>query len=309
MNPEEKSEDNPTQNPSQNSPEVATEKPIEAVKAQTPIRALRTFAGDVENALSQNKSSTATIMIAEQKRREERPELAPPKITTQAKNTTFFIVGSILLLVGIIAIGTVYYMKSTEKIFVEQKTKSLISSSKEKIIPGPGLNKDSLVAKINSEKQAFNLPPNSVLYLKITDEVSNPVSVEKIMSVLAPKAPAELVRSLDDDYMLGIYSFDTNEPFIILKVSDYPNSFPAMLRWEKDMTKELSPLFGISVNLFGTAFVDEAYKNKDLRVLRDPNGKSALLYSFIDKSTIVITTNENILSAILGKYIISQQTR
>jgi hypothetical protein len=42
-----------------------------------PIKALRTYAGDVEEALSKTKSSAATIMIAEEKRREEKPELAP----------------------------------------------------------------------------------------------------------------------------------------------------------------------------------------------------------------------------------------
>ncbi|HEY0220906.1 MAG TPA: hypothetical protein VGC58_01655 [Candidatus Paceibacterota bacterium] len=295
-------------NPEEN-PQNSQTPPIPQNPTQTPIRALRTFAGDVENALSKNKSSTATIMIAEQKRREERPELAPPRISTQTKNTTFFILGSMLLLLGIITVGTVYYIRSTEKVVIDQKNKSIISWTKEKEIPLLGLNQTQLYSKILAEKESFALPANSILYLNITDEVKIPASVDKILTLIGPKAPAELVRSLDNKYMIGIYSFDTNEPFIILKVSDYANSYPAMLKWEKDMVRDLSGVFLIPANLFGVGMVDEEYKNKDLRVLRDIENKSVLLYSFIDKNTIVITANENILSAILGKYIISQQSR
>ena len=98
-----------------------------------PIKALRTFAGDLEEALSKNKSSSATIMIAEQKRREERPELTPPpKLSIEIKNKTFFVTGSTLVILSIVVIGAVYYYINLEPVTaVNVDNKSLISSSKE----------------------------------------------------------------------------------------------------------------------------------------------------------------------------------
>jgi hypothetical protein len=111
--------------------------------------------------------------------------------------------------------------------------------------------------------------------------------------------------------MLGIYSFDTNEPFIILTTNDFANSFSGMLRWEKDMVSDFEKIFLISQKIGSTTveFVDEALRNKDLRILQNENKKTILLYSFVDKNTIVITTNESIFTAIVNKYNVSKQIR
>ena len=109
--------------------------------------------------------------------------------------------------------------------------------------------------------------------------------------------------------MLGIYSFDTNEPFIILTTNDFPASFSGMLKWENNMVLDLGKLFSISENTATKTFLDQALQNKDLRILKNTSEKTILLYSFIDKNTLVITTNQNILTAIVGKYLIGKQNQ
>lgn len=284
------------------------QKPEPKIENQ-PIRALRTYQGDVEQALSKNKSSAITVMVAEQKRREERPDLAPPKISTEVKNRTFFALGSVLLVLGILVVGGVYYyIKSTGETPIEQPNKSLVIFSKEtNLVTTSG--REQYVQKINSEKNAFKLTTNSILYLKVVDGSGNTVNSEDFLKILANKIPSDLARSFDKEFMLGIYSFDTNEPFIILKTSDYPSSFAGMLKWEKEMVRDIGDVFSINENLRDVAFIDEELKNKDLRILKDTDNKTVLVYSFIDKNTLIITSNENIFTAVLGKYIISQQAR
>ena len=71
------------------------------------------------------------------------------------------------------------------------------------------------------------------------------------------------------------------------------------------MTNDIGAWFGV----FGTStpkFQDEELRNKDLRVFKNENGNTILLYSFLDKDTLLITGNENIFSAILGKYLIQK---
>ena len=192
-----------------------------------------------------------------------------------------------------------------------QKTKALIGFSEEKIIPTASSTREKLVADILLEKKIFNLPVNSALYLNTVNKTGKPESAESIMLLIAPQIPSSLARSFDSEYMLGIYSFDTNEPFIILTTNDFASSFSGMLRWEKTMISDLGKLFSLSQNTASTTkqFKDEALRNKDLRILQNTNNKTVLLYSFIDKSTLVITANENILNAIVGKYNISKQIR
>ncbi len=69
-------------------------------------------------------------------------------------------------------------------------------------------------------------------------------------------------------------------------------------------------IFEIPSNLLGqNPFIDKAIKNKDLRELVDQNGKVVLLYSFIDKNTLVITQTVEVFNAILAKYLVSKNVR
>jgi len=305
MNPEQQT----PQKPEEKVEQKIEEKP--AVKVENkPIKALRTFAGDVEEALSKGKSSSATIMIAEQKRREERPELAPPpRVSMEVKNKTFFVTGVTIFILGLVVVGSVYYyINAKQVISVNTEDRPLVSSTKEKTLQLTG-TKEQFVEKIIAENKAFSQPIDSILNLKIVNVVNINSDAESFLNYIAKRMPNELSRSFDAKFMFGIYSFSTNEPFIILKTSDYGASYAGMLKWEKDMSRDLGELFSVPSSLYGASFVDEEYKNKDLRVLKDIDGKVLMVYSFIDKNTLLITSNENILSAILGKYVISSQVR
>lgn len=110
---------------------------------------------------------------------------------------------------------------------------------------------------------SFQSQPDSILFLNITESDTKKADLNKVLPLLAPNMPPSLMRSFSGEYMVGIYSFDTNEPFIILKVDDYPNSYSGMLKWEKDMFQDLATMFSIS--LPGTTtpvFVDEAIKTR-----------------------------------------------
>ena len=272
-----------------------------------PIKSLRTFQGDVDEAISKNNYSTSDIFLAEQKRRDHTFPIGPQD--TASRNKFFIFLGGILLLLGIITIVAVYYIKSSEEVALIQKTKTLMGFSKEVNFNIASSSREDLLNKIISEKQSFNLPLNSVLYINIINSDATSANVEDVLWLLSPNMPSSLSRSFENKYMLGVYSFDTNEPFIILRTNDFPVSFAGMLKWENNMVLDLGRLFTIFQNIGTTTdtFIDKTLKNKDLRVLKKNDGKTVLLYSFIDKNTLVITTNENIFTAILGKYLISQQ--
>lgn len=281
-------------------------------QTQKPIKALRTYKGDVEEALGKSKSTAATIMLAEEKRREERPEMSLPKrVESTGRNRTYLLLGTVMLFLAISVVGAVYYMKSTEKVTVKELNKALIEFNQESKVMVASTTRELLLQKIALEKDTFKMPANSILYINTSDSDGNPVSAEKLMSSISKRIPADLSRAFSGKYMIGVYSFDTNATFIILKTNEYETAYSGMLRWEKDLANDIGKIFSIPQNLLGSEveFIDEEYKNKDLRVLKDSSNKSVLLYTFIDRSTIIITTDENVLSAIMGKYAISQNAR
>ncbi len=275
-----------------------------------PFKTLRTYQGDVDEILSKGKASATTIFVAEEKRRETSPQSFPRQTDSRLRNKIFTTFSITLFFLGVVAIGVVYYITSNEKASLIQKTKTLVSFSKETTIPILNATRAQLIEKISIEKENFKLPPNSVLYLNITNPLGEKADLSSVFNILTPQIPPSLLRSFSNDYMLGIYSFDTNEPFIILKTNDYPNSFSGMLSWEKSIATDLGEVFSIqNLGSDQNAFTDEAIRNKDLRILKDQNKKTILLYSFIDRETLVITTNETIFEAVIGKYLISSQNR
>ncbi len=331
----------PSGSPSQISQELPGQKPVEAPapvvpqkpEEKVPIKSLRTYAGDVEEAMIRNKTSAAHILVAEQGKRDKTLiDTAPPR-NSGIRNKFFLILGSLLLVLGGLTVGAVYYLKATEEVIIEQKTKALIAYSQEKPISIGSATRESFVSALVSDKESFSMPVNSVLYINPVNPDGTPAKAEAVLSLLAPKMPSSLSRAFSNTYMLGIYSFDTNEPFIILTTEEFSQSFAGMLRWEKDMVSDLGKLFGITLTTptpvatttatttpiasttvplipeTPNAFVDVELRNKDLRVLKNAAGQAVLIYSFIDKNTLLITTNENIFMAVLGKYQVSSQSR
>lgn len=284
--------------------------PPEEKKERVPIKSLRTYQGDVEEAIAKNKYSSTTILVAEQQRKEKEPEKVVEVKYSGTRNKVFIYFGGIFLILGIAVVSSVYYLKSTDTVVIEKTTKTIIPPTKAKNIDIAGTNREKFVNSLIAEKTGFDSPINSVLFLNTTEN-SETAKIEKILSLIAPNQPSSLIRSFGKDYMVGVYSYDTNEIFIILTVSDYASSYSGMLKWEKDIARDLGKIYDINQDVVtsNTLFTDLALKNKDLRVLKDLGGKTQVIYSFIDKNTILITKNERIFSAIMAKINISKQAK
>lgn len=282
-------------------------------KERVPIKSLRTYQGDVEEAIAKNNFSNTNILVAEQKRKEFSPEKVISNNTASynpTRNKLFIYIGGLLFIIGALAVGSVYYIKSNEQTVVEQKTKTLLAFSKEKEINIASSTRETLTSNLKQERDSFKLPVNSVLYIR-TLSGNVDAKTETLMKKLAPTQPSSLTRAFDNIYMLGVYSYDTNEIFMIIKIKDFPSAYSGMLRWESDMSKDLAKIYSITpeTQALESGWSDQSLKNKDLRVLKDFNGKTQLLYSFVDKETLVIAKNESLFGAIIGKLAISKQSR
>lgn len=276
------------------------------------LKPLRTYQGDVDNLIHKTKASVITIAVAEQNRKAKIEPEPERESNPETKNKFFIFVGTFLFVLGIIVVGVFYFLSTQNKIVQVSQSSAVLNYDKEADISVAGMTHGTLVQKILDEQKNFSLPANSILYINTTDSVL-PTDTQTILPILAPQIPLSLLRNLSQSYMIGVYSFDKNQPFIILTVDDYGQGFSGMLKWEGTMVSDLGQIFGIaplaSSNLDSYTFSDESLNNKDLRIIQNSSRQTVLLYSFIDKNTIIITSNENTFSALLNKYLIGKMVK
>jgi len=279
-----------------------------------PLKSLRTYQGDIEGVIGTKKTSIASIAIAEHVRREERGEIFEPEkpsFGTELKNKSFATIGIGLILLGFTIVGAGYIIKSLDFSTGAPTKTTVVTYSKKIDLQIASSTRQRFTNSILTEKKTQGNQVNTLVYFNTIAAQGGQANIEDVFKYLAPQAPENFVRSLDKKYMIGVYSFDSNEPFIILTTNDYARSYAGMLKWEENMAQDLGEIFSIPKEL-GTStkdFVDKAIQNKDLRVLTDASRNTVLLYSFLDKNTILITTNEGIFAAILNKFITSQMVR
>lgn len=126
-----------------------------------------------------------------------------------------------------------------------------------------------------------------------------PVPADKILNVLNWQLNNTFLRSINEMY----FSFFQSEPVIILKVSSFDNAFGGILSSEEELSSELAPLFGEEVtgtfvigsdvgnNVTAPHFVDQTAKNHDVRVLKDELDQERIVYGFVNRNTIIVTSN------------------
>jgi hypothetical protein len=149
---------------------------------------------------------------------------------------------------------------------------------------------------------AKELPQNSVRLLYIDESTTT----ESIFSSLQLPAPDVLLRNVHNvGSIAGIINADgAQSPFFILSVASYGDTFAGMLSWEPTMPGDLGALFPpyaptgtttpiasaatSSAAIFSVFFHDEVVNNHDVRMYRDAEGRSILLYGYWDQRTLVI---------------------
>ncbi len=273
---------------------------------------LRTYESDLAAVMSKNKTSSATIAIAESKRKEEtqrneQAESGEPK-KSHAKQILLTFLGFVFIGAG--AFGGYYFYKKSAFARPPVEVQPIVIPS---IIPydkqvalSTTSKGDKLIAEMHALINAETMPPGKIV------ELSTGVSVSAFIQQAAIAVPDMIQRSITDRWMLGAYTEETGGKtiFIALSTDFFQNVFAGMLAWENTMPDDLATFFGYTqddsyFNTQGT-FSDKVIRNRDVREFRNAEGELLLLYSFVNKETLIITTTESALIAEIDR--IEKQT-
>lgn len=290
------------------------------------IKSLRTFQGDLADAIKNQNASIVTVAIAE-KKKQEKEEVAP-KITSQEKNHTGAVIISsiVLVLLGVAAIGTFVYLEYQAPPVTqgEEKRDIIVPYNEKTTINIDGSNKDSLVATLFSKSQEASIKENEIFYIELTtqslDGRESVITTKKFFDLLKTKAPPALIRSFGSKFMFGAYAKNSNISFLLIELDSFDNAFKGMLEWEETIYKDIGSLFArgalkvtetsgensTTTRILNTdepqkTFEDITLRNKDARILKNIRGETILMYSFLDNKTLLITGNDEVLKEMINK--------
>lgn len=276
---------------------------------QKPLQSIHTYESAIAEAMKQKEVSMINIAVAEQEKRQT--------ATIEVKRHAFLIPIIAILIVGSVVSYLIIYLvkQQIDDTSTPLETKSrIISTEVEHVIPVMA-NEDIIFAMGTAASGAEN-KAGTLARFTFTDERSTttrdraiPLPVNAITSQLITM-PSHLARSLTNEFVIGYHMKETaQEPFIIFKTASYQTGFGGMLQWEKSMIGDIQNFLqsvGFSLNEEPVSFSDTIIRNKDVRIAKNAEGKSILLYALTDKETIVITTNQETFIEILGRLSTSQ---
>lgn len=275
------------------------------VPIQNPVKS---YSSDFIQKVKETHASTATVLAAEQDAGKSGIPQDPPEKSPK-NNIIYIIAGVVLLILGIVGSYIAYsrYLASSEPVILAPTVYApIFVDEKEKI---SGTSPNDILQAIN-QSLTRPLAPNTVRFL-YTDFATT--TDNSVFATLQLPAPGSLLRNINASRsMAGVVSAgESQSPFFILSVASYGDTFAGMLSWEPTMVRDLSALFpqyssatstiATSTPIIVASFRDEVVNNHDVRIYREDEGRSVLLYGYWDQSTLVIARDPAAFIEIIGR--------
>lgn len=282
------------------------------------LRPLRTYRGDVEETMKETRASVVSIAAAEEARRAKvggRIADAPAR----SRLGLIAIIVSIFLVLGGIALVSFFVLRTPAATSERITPPSFIYVDQADEEDATETSRSELMTTLVVDRTNTALPlglMRQVFFTKKTGTSTRTlISSQEFLRTVAPEAPGALLRTLDEPFMIAIHVFEGNQPLLMFKADSYEQAFSGMIAWEETMQEELSPLFtrtprpkapgdttpDAAIQFLSSRFVDRIVDNRDTRVIEDARGNILLLWTFLDRATILITTNEYTLREVVSR--------
>jgi hypothetical protein len=302
------------------------------------VKPIETFQGDIESVVQQKNVSVVSIAAAEAARRSSSSLSSAPQENTQTKPSGgswrifAMIMGGIFFLTVAVGVISIIYLRTRPVPPLQSSVPSpfiSVDGTEVVALASEELTRPIVITELEDARRGSALPLGLIGRTFVAEASTTsdgehyaPVHPQTLLSLLSSNIPSELTRTLTGEYLLGVHSFDDNQSFLIVGVDSYQQAFSGMLKWERFIKNDLAPLFTrtprprtpeelastpntATPQFLPTPFIDAVVENHDTRVVRDPNGDILLLWTFLDRNTLVITTNEYTLREILSRFVSS----
>jgi len=289
---------------------------------------LRTYKGDIEDTVHTKNISLADIASAQAQRGRSEVFEAPAEVAREKKSRLIQIAAGTLLVfltMGVIIFITQFINSQTISAPVPLTSYIYVDDTRTFTLER-SVTRSTLMQALETERGSSRLSLGLVARLypiwvatTTTQSLGTPLTTQEFFAALSLNAPESLMRALSPGFLLGVHAFDGNQSFLLLKTDSYEQMFAGMLQWETRMQDDLAPLFDRSPRpripeegntaaqaiaapqLLETPFADRVVENHDARVIQNKAGDILLLWTFINRGTFIITTNEYTLREVISR--------
>lgn len=264
--------------------------------ANSDLPRIRTYAADMSRAIQSRGETLTSIVAAQQEagarfKEQETKPLSPQRMRLLVGGALAFLVVG----VGLVVFAVVSRDQSNVSSEYEIPQGIIFANSTHELL----IERDELVIpSFAEERRSASLSLGEIeRIIPFRNEV--PIPPQELATLLG--LPAPLTREVVE-IMVGIHSFDRNQPFIIIRTNAYERSFNALLEWEKDAGRTLGiffkPVYAESSFAPALTFTDDVIRNVDVRKSQEA---WPILYTFPERTLLIITTNEFTLREIMSR--------
>ncbi len=289
----------------------------ELPKQTRPI--IRTYKSDVEETIQTSHISSINIAMAENRKMMGQAKLADVEKKKSRLNKNIFIISLVLIGGGLLTflapqllIQMNYGEKKTPVEMVDSKPIMTVDVEEKMNIKDIDLGRVSTTLKERVDQSSTKLGQIKNIFLTEGEGTAEKlITSSNFLTLIKANVPSGIQRTLKDPYMFGLYNYNGNQRFLILKIGEYDTTFSGMLSWETNLWQDFKELFELksddSASFSGSfsteikKFQDATFNNKDCRVVKDFASNIVFLYSIIDKNTVVITTSTDTLKEIINR--------
>jgi hypothetical protein len=289
------------------------------------VAPLETYQSDIQKYIRDKNVSSITVAAAEQDRRAqsgEGIEVAPKPTAWRTSIWLQLAAGTagILLIVGALAVFGYALIKDQTIPAARNPTAPFIAvEGSADVAFRPGDTRSVIMSAFSDAKNRVKLPLGLVGQLRpvLASSTGNiPLKAQTFLSVFTPNIPPQLLRTIQPQMLLGVHSLEVNQPFLMFSVDSYQGGYAGMLAWENTMRIDLLPLFEAHapphgqlitasstplITIIDNSFSDSVVENHDARVVKNNYGDILLLWTFIDRTTVLITTNVQTVHEIITR--------
>ena len=267
-------------------------------KDETPLKQIRTFQGDVAEALQKQQESLVSIQQTEHlKKSSARSATLTPLENSKSRTESFYLLLGSLVLFALGVIGAWYaYNEFVRKVATPIMTapaNRFVSADAEINLNLRSSSRETLINTLTSAVEG--VPARELRHINFA------LSTSEFLEMLETRASGSLVRAFDPLFMFGAFGEST---FLIIKLVSFENAFAGMLAWEKNLSQDIGPLFAtaeFSRSMpSGSTFTDITDRNKDVRILA-LGDQPILLYSFFDNNMLIITDHIETLRTLIDR--------
>jgi hypothetical protein len=227
------------------------------------LNRVNTYQDAIKEALRTQSMSSASLLMAEDRRRQEIEKTEANESLKTPKNRFLLIGAGALVLIGLFILGFAFLSRDDNTINNDPRsiiTKKFFEPNGIIEIAGAQLSRNTIL-KVQ-QVMAGPMPRNEIQQIVITKErVKDPdatyVSLEavpytsdELLSMIQARIDSSFNRSIDQTFFLGVHASAANETFLVFRITNFDTVFAAMFAWENAMIRDLEAIFPVALAPF-----------------------------------------------------------